>query len=41
MTENKNALTSRENEVLALTWQCFEAEPKVSAHCRSMCLRKC
>ncbi|KAJ4334842.1 hypothetical protein N0V87_006537 [Didymella glomerata] len=30
MTENKNALTSRENEVLALTWQCFEAEPKVN-----------
>ncbi|KAH8719353.1 hypothetical protein GQ44DRAFT_829247 [Phaeosphaeriaceae sp. PMI808] len=26
---NKIDLTSRENEVLALAWQCFENEPKV------------
>jgi hypothetical protein len=25
----KDDLTPRENEVLALAWQCFEAEPKV------------
>jgi hypothetical protein len=38
MTENKIALTSRENGVLALIWQCFETEPKVSAHCHNICL---
>jgi len=25
----KDDLTPRENEVLALAWQCFEQEPKV------------
>ncbi|KAF1365925.1 hypothetical protein EJ07DRAFT_170668 [Lizonia empirigonia] len=28
MPDNKNVLTTRENEVLALAWQCFEADPK-------------
>jgi hypothetical protein len=26
---DKNDLTTRENEVLALAWQCFDNEPKV------------
>lgn len=30
MTDPKNTLTARENEVLALAWQCFGADPKVS-----------
>ncbi|KAH7078248.1 hypothetical protein FB567DRAFT_130888 [Paraphoma chrysanthemicola] len=29
---DKNDLTARENEVLALAWQCFESEPKVDMH---------
>lgn len=27
---NKTVLTARENETLALTWQCFMTEPKVT-----------
>lgn len=37
MTETKDTLTAHENEVLALTWQCFETEPKVSSRHGRMC----
>ncbi|KAJ4366654.1 hypothetical protein N0V95_000155 [Ascochyta clinopodiicola] len=32
MTQKPTTLSARENEVLALAWQCFEADPKYIPH---------
>ncbi|UPX13575.1 uncharacterized protein EKO05_0004078 [Ascochyta rabiei] len=30
MMQKTTTLSARENEILALAWQCFEADPKVN-----------